>query len=55
VDDALVTLRPGDTCLLHVSSAEDLDAAALTSHPVLTSVNTLLARSRTLTNEGTTR
>ncbi|MEV0847369.1 glycoside hydrolase family 2 protein [Streptomyces sp. NPDC049954] len=55
VDDALLTLRPGDTHVLHVTSDAALDPALLTSHPVLTSVNTLLAHSRTNPNEGTTR
>ncbi|HEX4811654.1 MAG TPA: glycoside hydrolase family 2 protein [Nonomuraea sp.] len=39
VDDQLVTLLPGETRAFHVTTARELDAAALTRFPVLRCVN----------------
>lgn len=51
VDDALVTLLPGESHVFHIRSSVDFDGEALTSHPVLQCVNTLVARR--LVTEGT--
>lgn len=42
IDSALVTLLPGESHRFVISSNRDLDAAALTSHPTLNSVNALV-------------
>ena len=39
VDDQLVTLLPGETVTITVTTAQPLDPARLTSHPVLRCVN----------------
>ncbi|NUP69159.1 MAG: glycoside hydrolase family 2 protein [Nonomuraea sp.] len=39
VDEQLVTLLPGESATFHVTTARDLDPAALTSFPVLRCVN----------------
>ncbi|MEU4508899.1 glycoside hydrolase family 2 TIM barrel-domain containing protein [Nonomuraea wenchangensis] len=39
VDDQLVTLLPGESAVFHVTTAKELDAAALTGFPVLRCVN----------------
>ncbi|PZG03881.1 glycoside hydrolase family 2 protein [Nonomuraea aridisoli] len=39
VDDQLVTLLPGESAVFHVTTARDLDPAALTAFPVLRCVN----------------
>ena len=41
VDDQLVTLFPGESHTFIVTSAAELDSAALVAHPVLQCVNTL--------------
>lgn len=42
VDDLLVTLLPGESATFVVTTRADLDATALTTHPVLRSANDLL-------------
>ncbi|BDZ48731.1 beta-mannosidase [Frondihabitans sucicola] len=51
VDDALVTLLPGESHTFHIRSDVDLDGERLVSHPVLQSVNALVANR--LVTEGT--
>ena len=46
VDEVLTTLLPGESATFRVTSASDLDAAALTSRPVLRSANDLLHPAR---------
>jgi beta-mannosidase len=46
VDELFVTLLPGETTTVSVCTRKSLDADALTHHPVLNSVNGLLAPSR---------
>ncbi len=47
IDSALVTLLPGQSHRFIITSDHDLDVAALTSHPVLNSVNALVSARRT--------
>ena len=42
VDDQIVTLLPGQRHTFVITSGADLDPSALTTHPVLQAVNTLL-------------
>ena len=46
VDTMLLTLLPGETTVISVTTAQDLDEHALVTHPVLQSVNHLLENSR---------
>ncbi|GAA2879305.1 glycoside hydrolase family 2 protein [Streptosporangium fragile] len=46
VDEALVTLLPGESFRFRVSTAERLEEAALTARPVLRSANDLVGRAR---------
>lgn len=48
VDAGLVTLLPGESVRFHVTSAAQLDPAALVKHPVLRSANDLVSSAPTL-------